>query len=73
MHRAGAAARAAARTKAPALAHDLGNARATWARQGEVATSFWRRDLDWKSWCCDILFGVMTWLRIGLKKSLVVT
>ena len=49
MHRAGAAARAAGRTIAPERAHDLGNARATWARQGEVATSFWRRDLDWKS------------------------
>ena len=49
MRRAGAAARAAERTTAPACAHDLGNARATWARQGEVATSFWRRDLDWKS------------------------
>ena len=44
--RAGAAARTAARTTAPARAHDLGNVRATWARQGEVATSFWRRDLD---------------------------
>ena len=61
MRRVGAAASAAARV------HDLGNTRSTWARQGEVATSFWRRDLDWKSWCLDILFGVTTWLRIGLK------
>ena len=67
MRRAGAAACAAARMTALARAHDMGNARATWTRQGEVATSFWRRDLDWKSWCRDILFGVATWLRIGLK------
>ena len=46
MHKAGAAARAAARTTGPARAHDLGNARATWARHGEVVTSFWHRDLD---------------------------
>ena len=52
---------AAARTTAPARAHDLSNARATWARQGEVATSFWRRGLDWRGlvsrhpfWCCDL-------------------
>ena len=67
VRRAGAAALAAARTTAPARAHGLGNARATWARQGEVATSFWRRDLNWRSWCHDILFGVTTWPRLGLK------
>ena len=67
MRRAGAAACAAARTTAPARAHDLGNARATWARQGEVVTSFWHRDLDWRGWCSDILFSVATWLRLGLK------
>ena len=67
MRRAGAAAGAAARTTALTRAHDLGNTRATWARESEVATSFWRRDLDWKSWCLDILFGVAIWLRLGLK------
>ena len=67
VRRAGAAAPTAARTTAPARAHDMGNARATWARQDEVATSFWRRDLDWRGWCRDILFGVATWLRVGLK------
>ena len=67
MRKAGAVVRAAAPMTAPVRAHDLGNARATWARQGEVATSFWRRDLYWKSWCRDILFGVATWLRLGLK------
>ena len=67
VRRAGAAEHTAVRTTAPAFAHDLGNACATWARQGEVATSFWRRDLDWKSWCRDILFGVATCLRLGLK------
>ena len=45
VRRARLAACAAARTTAPVRVHDLGNARATWARQGEVATSFWRRDL----------------------------
>ena len=39
----------------PTHAHDLGNARVTWAREGEVATLFWRRDLDWKGWCRDII------------------
>ena len=73
MRRARAAARAAAPTIAPARTHDLGNACATWARQGEVATSFWRRDLDWRSSCRNILFGAVTWLRNKLKKSLVVT
>ena len=34
------------RTGAAARAHDLGNVRMTWAGQGEVATSFWRHDLD---------------------------
>ena len=67
MRRAGAAALAAERTTAPAQAYDLGNASAIWARQGEVATSFWRRDLDRRSWCRDIHFGVATWLRLGLK------
>ena len=67
MRMAGAATCTAARTIAPARAHDLGNARATWARQGEVVTSFWRRDLDSRGWCRDILFGVATWLRLGLK------
>ena len=67
VRRAEAAARAAAHTTAPVRAHDLGNACATWARQGEVKTSFWRRDLDWRSWCHDIPFGVATWLRLGLK------
>ena len=38
VRRAGAAARAVAHTRASARAHDLGNARATWARQGKVAT-----------------------------------
>ena len=61
MRRARAAARAAARTTAPSRAHNLSNARATWDRQGEVATSFWRRDLDWRGlvsrhpfWCRDL-------------------
>ena len=67
MRRAGAAACAAARTTALARAHNLGYACATWAIQGEVMTSFWRRDLDWKSWCRDILPGVATWLWLGLK------
>ena len=61
MRRAGATARATARTIAPTRAHDLGNAHATWARQGKVATSFWHRDLDWRGrhrdilWCCDLV------------------
>ena len=67
MHRAGPAARAATRMTTPARAHDLVNARVTWARKGEVATSFWRRDLDWGGWRHDILFGVTTWLRLGLE------
>ena len=61
MRRVGAAAHAAARTTAPASTQDLGNARATWAKQGEVATSFWSRDLDWRGLvsrhpfqCCDL-------------------
>ena len=48
VRRVGAAALAAVRTTAPARAHNLGNARATWAKQGEVVTSFWLRDLDWR-------------------------
>ena len=52
---------AATRTTESACAHDLSNARATWARQGEVATSFLRRYLDWRGlvsrhpfWCRDL-------------------
>ena len=67
VRRTGATECAAARTTAPVRAHGLGNAHATWARQGEVATSFWHRDLDKRGWCRDILFGVATWLRLGLK------
>ena len=48
-------------------ARDLGNERATWVKQKEVATSFWHRDQEWRSWRRDILFGVATWLRLGLK------
>ena len=46
VHRAGATTRVAALTIASAHAHDLGNARTTWARAVGVATSFWCRDLD---------------------------
>ena len=73
MRKAGAAVRAVVHTTAPARAHDLGNAPATWARQGEVAASFWRRDLDWRGlvsrhpfWCRDLD-------KVRSKKSLVVT
>ena len=69
----GAAVRAAARTTAPARAHDLSNARATWARQGEVATSFLAsrpRQEELVSrhpfWCRDLA-------EVRSKKSLVVT
>ena len=60
VRKAGPAARAAMPTTALVRTHGLGNARATWARQGEVTTSFWHRDLDLRSWCRDILFGVAT-------------
>ena len=47
MPKTGVVARTTARTTAPARAHDMGKARVIGARQGEVATSFWRRHLDW--------------------------
>ena len=53
MCKAGEAERAAARTTASARTHNLGNAHVIWARQGEVATSLWRRNLDWRGWCCE--------------------
>ena len=61
MRRARAVERAAASTTAPAHAHDLGNARSTWARQGEVATSFWRRELDWRGLVLRHTFSVAIW------------
>ena len=67
MRRAGAVACVAQRMTASVRAHGLGNAGATWARQGEAATSFWRHDLNWRGWCRDILFGVATWMMLGLK------
>ena len=73
VRRAGAATGAAAHTTAPARAHDLGNARAIWARQGEVATSFWRRDLDWRGVGVATSFLVSRLAEVRTEGSLVVT
>ena len=49
-------------------AHDSASAR---PRPGQRARDLGQtgrgRDLDSRGWCRDILFGVATWLRLGLK------